>query len=53
MSTSLGAYGPLFGSEYVYNATALELALSALGVTFPNTELARGVHLLLSAAIVF
>ncbi len=42
VSTSLGAYGPLFDSEYVYNATALELALSSLGVTFPNDQLARG-----------
>ena len=42
MSTSLGAFGPLFGSDYVYNATALDIALTALGVTFPNDQLARG-----------
>ena len=44
MSTSLGAFGPLFGSDYVYNATALDIALTALGVTFPNDQLARGQH---------
>ncbi len=42
VSTSLGAFGPLFGSDYVYNATALDVALTALGVTFPNDQLARG-----------
>lgn len=44
VSTSLGAFGPLFGSDYVYNATALDAALTALGVSFPNDQLARGQH---------
>ena len=44
VSTSLGAFGPLFGSDYVYNATALDVALTALGVTFPNDQLARGQY---------
>lgn len=42
VATSLGAYGPLFGSDYVYNATALEDDLMSLGVTFPNNQLQRG-----------
>lgn len=42
VATSLGAYGPLFGSDYVYNATALADALTSLGVTFPNNQLQRG-----------
>ena len=42
VSTSLGAFGPLFGSEYVYNATALQAALTSLGVAFANGQLARG-----------
>lgn len=42
MATSLGAFGPLFGSDYVYNATALADALTSLGVTFPNNQLQRG-----------
>ncbi|KAL0041478.1 hypothetical protein WJX79_004916 [Trebouxia sp. C0005] len=45
VSTSLGAFGPLFGSDYVYNATALDIALTALGVTFPNDQLARELEL--------
>lgn len=44
VSTSLGAFGPLFGSDYVYNATALAAALTAFGVTFPDDQLARGQH---------
>lgn len=42
VATSLGAYGPLFGSDYVYNAAALEDALMSLGVTFPSDQLQRG-----------
>ena len=42
VATSLGAYGPLFGSDYVYNATVLADALTSLGVTFPNNQLQRG-----------
>ena len=42
VSTSLGAFGPLFGSEYVYNATALNATLTSLGVAFANDQLARG-----------
>ena len=42
VSTSLGAFGPLFGSEYVYNATALKATLTSLGVAFANDQLARG-----------
>ena len=42
VATSLGAFGPLFGSDYVYNATALGDALTSLGVTFPNNQLTRG-----------
>lgn len=49
VATSLGAYGPLFGSDYVYNATALADALTALGVTFPNNQLQRGERAFLSA----
>lgn len=45
VATSLGAYGPLFGSDYVYNATALGDALTSLGVIFPNNQLQRGVLL--------
>ncbi|KAL0049982.1 hypothetical protein WJX82_002021 [Trebouxia sp. C0006] len=45
VSTSLGAFGPLFGSDYVYNATALDAALTALGVSFPNDQLARELEL--------
>lgn len=42
VATSLGAFGPLFSSDYVYNATALADALTSLGVTFPNNQLQRG-----------
>ena len=42
VSTSLGAYGPLFGSDYIYDADALGDTLTELGVTFPSEELARG-----------
>ncbi|KAL3162912.1 hypothetical protein ABBQ32_009354 [Trebouxia sp. C0010 RCD-2024] len=45
VATSLGAYGPLFGSDYVYNATALEDDLMSLGVTFPNNQLQRELEL--------
>ena len=42
VSTSLGAFGPLFGSDYVYNATSLELQLDALGVVTTSQQLLTG-----------
>ena len=42
VATSLGAFGPLFGSDYAYNATALGDALTLLDVDLPNDQLARG-----------
>lgn len=42
MASSLGAFGPLFGSDYVYDAASLGLQLEALGVDFPNSHLQQG-----------
>lgn len=44
VATSLGAFGPLFSSEYVYDATSLEAKLEDLGVTFPNNQLRQGMR---------
>lgn len=43
VATSLGAFGPLFSNQYVYNATSLEAQLQSLGVTFPNSQLRQGI----------
>ena len=43
VATSLGAFGPLFGSDYAYNATDLAQQLAQLGVEFPNAQLQSGM----------
>ena len=43
VATSLGAFGPLFGSDYIYNATSLASQLGDLGVAFPNSQLRQGI----------
>ena len=43
VATSLGAFGPLFGSDYTYNATDLAQQLTQLGVEFPDAQLQSGM----------
>ena len=49
-ATSLGAYGPLFDSSYVFNATYAQQVLNASNIVFPNTRIAQGAPSLASSA---
>ena len=49
-ATSLGAYGPLFDSSYVFNATYAQQVLNASDIVFPNTRIAQGAPSLASSA---
>ena len=49
-ATSLGAYGPLFDSSYVFNASYAQQVLNASSIVFPNTRIAQGAPSLASSA---